>query len=435
MSARAAFERLLRLVAIAALLASVWLAWPRTGRDAAGGTWALPLDQRARSAALRRWTTGPAPNAVDALVRDLPGGVDRDWLAALAGTGTRVTWRVAGTAPLADAAMVVEPLPDPSGVVRVGVAAPAGAAVVVRDATGPIGAVARVSGVGAVFRGRTVGGMLDATVAGVVARVGPGDSLVLRPLLVAGPAGWETKFLVRALEEDGWAVDTRLTVAPRAVVGQGAAPVLDTARYAAVIVVDRPATLDAAALGRYARSGGGVILVGEAPSAFPDVAVGPLGPRLPGRRVIPASDPRGALAADPIAGLRRGATATDRRGEGGLVTGAVRRLGGGRVLQIGYEDSWRWRLAGGDSGMAAHRRWWASQVSGVAYAPALPRALSSDRDPAPLASWIARFGAPAAVPIAGTRRPPVQPFASWLFAVAIAAIAVEIASRRLRGAG
>ena len=84
------------------------------------------------------------------------------------------------------------------------------------------------------------------------------DSLALKPVLVLGAAGWESKFTIAALEERGWRVASRVRVAPNVDVTQGPLGAIDTARYSAVIALDSTAASSATAIARYAREGGGV---------------------------------------------------------------------------------------------------------------------------------------------------------------------------------
>jgi hypothetical protein len=111
------------------------------------------------------------------------------------------------------------------------------------------------------------------------------------------------------------------------------------------------------------------------------------------------------------------------------------------VLQLGYEDSWRWRLEGDDAAPAAHRRWWSAVVGSVAHAPVVARrpvaagALRTRLDPAPRAALVRALG-PAT---AGERGGPTVARGgrvpdSLLLVVALLALLLEWSSRRLRGA-
>ena len=117
--------------------------------------------------------------------------------------------------------------------------------------------------------------------------------------------------------------------------------------------------------------------------------------------------------------------------EGGRVPIVVAaRAGPGRVLLVGYEDTWRWRMVGADGAPEAHRAWWSALVTGVAHAPVVP--LSAPFvDEAPLAAAIGELGLPADRTSAGSRAP--FPLDAVLFAVLLLAMLGEWLSRRLRG--
>jgi hypothetical protein len=119
----------------------------------------------------------------------------------------------------------------------------------------------------------------------------------------------------------------------------------------------------------------------------------------------------------------------ERRGDGVAV--AARRVGAGRVIQVGYDDSWRWRMAGVTGSEAAHREWWSRIVRSAAYAPLSNESLSTETfDAAPLASLVDRLGPARA--LAGDL--PSRPIDHrWLIALMVLLLVAEWASRRLRG--
>jgi hypothetical protein len=121
---------------------------------------------------------------------------------------------------------------------------------------------------------------------------------------------------------------------------------------------------------------------------------------------------------------------------GSAVTIAARRIDAGRVIQVGYDETWRWRMSGGDAALAAHREWWSRLVSSVAYAPLSRRVSAGDVaiDEMPLASLVDAVGPPAAPRAAPRSRPDSQRTTMILFAIAVGALLLEWASRRLRGA-
>jgi hypothetical protein len=138
--------------------------------------------------------------------------------------------------------------------------------------------------------------------------------------------------------------------------------------------------------------------------------------------------PRAALELSPIAPLHREAVVLESQGAYASI--AARRVGVGRVTQIGYLDDWRWRMAGGEHAPEQYRAWLAGLVGGVAIVGRSPLPPRGD-DAAPLATLIERLGAPVtAVAVVGTdgRR-----LSTWLFALILAGLVVEWASRRSRG--
>jgi hypothetical protein len=258
------------------------------------------------------------------------------------------------------------------------------------------------------------------------------DSLRLRPVLVTGMATWESKFVVVALEEAGWDVRARLSVAPGAVVVQGADVPIDTSRLSAVVLLDSMSAPPATILRRFVESGGGLIAAASA-GAIPGLAG-----LLPGRGArrrpgmvgaLDGPEPRSGLVGRVFTTVARDAVPLERRGAEPIVLAA--RAGIGRVLQVGYEDTWRWRMIGGSDAPDAHRSWWSALVSSAAYAP--PVAIDAPlTDEAPLAAAIASLGPPSDVTAAasGGARPPWE---AILFAVASLAFLGEWTSRRLRG--
>jgi hypothetical protein len=430
---RSRVEWLLRASAAALLVWALWRAVVPVGAPAVAQTDATSL-----RGALERWTTSSPPRSVRVTLDGgvVPAGYARQWLVALRRDGAAVRWgqRQDPMTPLMASAIDVEPVADPHGATRVEVAAPAGAEVTVRDAIGPFDSLRVMrgdAGVSVLIPAtlRTV----DGVVGGTPARGAVVDSLTIRHLLVLGRAGWESKFLVRALEERGWAVDLRLGVAPRNDVIQGPGAPIDTARYAAVIAVDSSAAPAASRIAAYVRAGGGLVIVGSAARVFRPLDSGTPGPRLRNDGVLSDTAPRRSLGLYPVTALVPAAVVLERRGD--AVAVAARRVGQGRVVQVGYDDTWRWRMAGGDSSVARHRAWWAAIVASAAYAPRTARATPSDVDAAPLVHLVEALGRPASpTPAVGSARPPFDPTRSpWVFGALLAALLAEWASRRLRG--
>lgn len=378
--------------------------------------------------ALVAWTvTGPAEARLFAAY--VPSRPQRDWLVALQRTGTSVTWTLEDTTA---AAMVVEPVAAPRPASRIVAVASPGRSIDVADAAGSIDS-AVIGDAGALA--------LQSTVTGVVrARLGSSrptstrrDSLLLRPVLVLGRAGWESKFTIAALEEDGWTVRARLSVAPGASVVQGAAGAsLDTAVLSAVVVLDSASAPSAAALRRFVEQGGGVVAAGGAMRAASIRAVLPVRgspprPGVPG--ALDGPDPRAGLVARTLSPTRPEVVPLERRGVEPVVV--AMRIQAGRAVAVGYDDTWRWRMLGAADAPEAHRAWWSALVSSVAHAPALPLA-HPPVDEAPLAAAIASLGPPAAAGATGPGGSNI-PTDAILFTLVLGALLGEWISRRLRG--
>lgn len=431
-SGRIALEWALHALAAAMLLwVLVQSAGPRraSGRESA--------DPASLPAALVRWSTVAAPPAVDAETGPALAPATRDWLAALAGAATRVSWHARGLLPIA---LVAGPVADPAGVTRLLLAASPGAMMTLRDGAGVLDTVTVGAAGGASITTRGIQGAVGAEAAHTTASAVVTGLLVLRHVLVLGQAGWESRFVVDALEERGWHVDTRLSLAPHSDMRQGATGPIDTARYAAVVVTDSSGIAAASHLAEYVLSGGGLVLAGSA-AAMP--AIRDLAPGTPGALVPPAPMGPGdslqtaakrRLGLLPIIGLRSDAVTLEMRDR--AVAVAARRAGDGRVVQSGYLDSWRWRMAT-TLGEGAHRDWWAGLVSAVAYAP-LERVASASlpghgSDNAPAATAIDALG-PMTLVLAGPHGPAGSDARAWFFAAIVLALLAEWASRRLRGA-
>jgi hypothetical protein len=356
----------------------------------------------------------------------------RDWLRALAKAGGRVRWsasRVIGATALA-----AEPAPEPNGSTRLRLAS-AGEPVSIRDGAGIIDTLPR--GGAAALEVAGVAGDVRATAATATAVTRLRDSVILRPILVVGAAGWESKFTVAALEESGWRVASRARVAPGIEVTQGSLGTVDTARYSAVILLDSASSALGADVAHYVGSGGGAVLAGTAAriTSLSGIAAGGVGRRMPGvAGAVASSAPRTGLGAFPVASPRDDAVALETRSNAVLV--AARRVDAGRVVQLGYDETWRWRMAGGDEAAAAHRAWWSRIVSAVAYTPLIPRQTRSQSriDESPLASLVEALG-PAATGDAGAATHGGSQWVTWfLFILATTSLLLEWTSRRLRGA-
>lgn len=435
---RRALELALRLAAFALL---AWALWTALRRREHGRREII----RVSEAPSRLGTLGRDPRlvALHVAVDSAPRATPLAWLAALRRSGVAVGW--SGDVPPLAASL--DPVADPARGVRLGVAAPDRGRVIVRDDAGAIDTLSIGAGGdgGASIALPFVSGAVRASDGAFVAAPSRADSLVLRGVLIVGAAGWEAKFAAAALEERGWRVSTELAVAPGATVVQDVAA-LDTARFAAVIVLDTIPASIAADIARFVRRGGGLVLAGAAARTpgLAALAPGRVGDRVAARPILVAdSVGPSTLGAYPIVALAPGAVAVARRGR--TVTMAAMRVGAGRVVQTGIDESWRWRMEGPESGVAAHRAWWSSLVAAVGYAPTIPRPAPPRASPAsdtarsasdelldaPRARLVDALGAPSA-PLAAT--PTSVALSPWLLAAALLLLLLEWGSRRLRGA-
>jgi hypothetical protein len=421
--ARRGIEWVLRIALIVALVLAIEEALTtmsqRPSLRASGGESGI-------RAALRDWSTVAVPERVRLRFDSTPSAVVRDWTAALPGAGSAISWE----SSLDEVGISVEPIADPKGTSRVWIAAPSGSRVALADSLGPMDS-AVVRKIGSSAGPLSVRGAIYATLRGTTAISALGDSLVIRPVLILGRAGWEGKFLVASLEEYGWNVDARLFVSPRNEVMQGSPAAIDTSRYAAVVVLDSSASRYAAAIEQYVRRGGGLIAVGEGASlrALGVIFPGESGRELPSDVFTP-TNARAALALRPLINLKSDAIPLERRGN--RIAIAARRIGKGRVIQVGYVDAWRWRMEGRGDPVEDYRNWWSAVVSSAAYAPRIARDSVRSADPAPLATLVSSLGSPSLREM----RLGVGDGARWmefLFIVAVMALLLETASRRLDG--
>jgi hypothetical protein len=190
--------------------------------------------------------------------------------------------------------------------------------------------------------------------------------------------------------------------------------------------------LDAREVARFVNDGGGVVASG-AGANHPALRT-----LLRARASAGSVGAIGALAGPaPRTGLSTrtltagaGAVALERRGPAPVVVG--RRVGAGRVIVTGYDDTWRLRMAPpDDNAPLAHRMWWSSLVAGVARSRLTPRDVGP-LDEAPFAAAVGALGPPG---IAGEHAGDESrwPWDAWLAALAAASLLAEWLSRRLRG--
>lgn len=365
-------EGLLRGVALAALVAAIVAAlWQRRG-------------------------TGDAAAALHLDVDGAPAAVQRDSIAALWRAGRAVTWSGGVSAVMA----VAEPLREPVSGWRVAVVGDD--TILLRDSLDVLDSLAS-SGVLTTEPTRgPVQAQEDATIALASASQVPASLAVF----VVGRVGWEPRFAIAALEEMGWRVDARLALGRDRWVRQGAtAP--SVARHGVVVVFDSASTRrEAAALQRFVRSGGGVILAGDAAQS----------------RVLPA----------------RGDSITLALADSLIVVRATR-VGRGRVLSLDEAESWRWRMQGEGTAVEAHREFW-SRLVGLATPAALQAVASANATGALRSAAQASAPRAALVHALGPEHPEPRRVAGaaarfpwWLAPMILLALFTEWASRRRRG--
>jgi hypothetical protein len=219
--------------------------------------------------------------------------------------------------------------------------------------------------------------------AGRSARVGawvaPGGEP--RVLVAAGPPSWESRFVVRALEESGATVEFSQSLGRGLAVRQGGGGVpADPRALAAFDAVLLLAGADVgpaqrAALAEYAsRRGGGVLLAGGSVGAGAlrvaegageaEVTADRIGWSLPAELApLPAATLRSSAA--PFARLLPGAVVAAGSPRGTLL--ALRPAGRGRAAALALTETWRWRMEAG--AVAEHREFWRSLVDWLASAP------------------------------------------------------------------
>jgi hypothetical protein len=285
-------------------------------------------------------------------------------------------------------------------------------------------------------------GVLRVSSGSTVARATPTDDTAFGRVAVFGRAGWESKFVIAALEEAGWGVDARLTLGRDREVRQGD-PTPSLGRHAAVILLDTVVGTDAVGLARFVRVGGGLVLggVGARATAPALRAIAParvVATEPPETREfdgLDGHDPTHALPLHVLGAVRDDAVVLSARE--GSPASAVRRVGSGRVAQMGFAETWRWRMQGGERGIREHRAYWSRLVGSVAADANSPTGAQAaghqvSADAAPLAQLVHMLGPSTAGPRSLTPRGPVFPV--WMGATILLAALAEWGSRRSRGA-
>jgi hypothetical protein len=426
---RIRLERVLRAIALASV--ALWIlsnAWPRAGRNA-------DLRGDSLDETLPHLTTAEIPESVHVQLDTVPDARNAEWLAAMRGAGIGVSWSGA-----AGGALAIETFRshDPTGSIVLLAAAPQPSSVL-SDALGPVDTIA-VAETPAILRLASVEGDMTLRSGLQPARVAVAASTAPKRVLVTGAAGWETKFTIAALEESGWTVDARVVIRPDEVVQGGAGSVtLDTSRYAAVVLMDSAAAETTRGVSEFVRAGGGLVLAGDANRGR---RIAPLIAWRAGKR---ESAPLGTLPGDTVwrgqsrfpldTIAERQAIALERRSGKAIVV--ARRHYAGRVTGVGYDQTWRWRMAGGENSVAEHRAWWSRAVAGVASSVVLSEAkdlLLLPSGAAPLASLYDVLGPPSASASPLPSRFPTRLLSNLLAFLAFVALLSEWFLRRARGA-
>ncbi len=419
--ARRAAEWGARIVTLGALAIATWRAMHRVpARDVV-----TRATNRSLASSLRVATGSAHVAGIDVTLDAVPTAAERAWLRALRGAGVSIHWR----GDPSSVALETSTLREPDAPVRMTTVAPARAPVAISDSVGLVDSARAHRGI--TIESGGIIGVVRAVANGTVATSRPAAALPPRAALVLGRAGWESKFVQSALTERGWTVRARTPAAPGIIVQDEAVAPIDTSRYSVIIALDSTAAALAPAIARFVRQGGGLVAAGSALTANairPLVAAQP-GARLPGRILLESDSITLAdLPRRPLVSPRTGAVALSREGQDLTLTAL--RVGLGRTIAIGYDESWRWRMLGGAGGPQRHALWW-SRVAGLAS----PERASATRleDPAPRAALYEALGPPESSR-AREESGGSEPLPAALLLAALAALLAETASRRFRGA-
>lgn len=373
--------------------------------------------------AMRPEVTGPP--ALRVQFENSPTAIARDSLAALVRAGRTVTW----SGDIAPLAVMAEPVREPG--TRWRIAAVGSGPLILRDSLGVIDSLALASAVTL----EPTRGPAQVVQGSTVAASTPRHMAPPRRAMVLGRVGWEARFIITALEESGWSVDARLALGREREVrqGDGSARI---ERHDVVIVTDSlSANANAASLARFVRAGGGLILAGEASGAGAPALRAISGARVqrleePETESFEGHEPTHALPLFALGAIAGDASLLeDREGTPAVV---ARRVEAGRVMQLGFAETWRWRMQGEGRSVEEHRAYWSRLAGLVARGDARPALVVADaRDAAPLAALVQAIGSPSAASASTPAGGP--PFPTWLGPIILLALLVEWGSRRRRG--
>ena len=419
---RVATEWVLRGVLAASLATALWWSM-RSGSSSTTRTLAVSTLGMELAGVL----ADARVKAVDLKIDAVPTRSERALLVALRRSGATVRWHDVPPALAIEAVRVREP----DGRTRLLVFGGDSAAISLADSAGVLDTVHAKNG--ATIDAMTVVGSVRAQQGAFAARAHTATAqLPLGAVLVLGRADWEGKFVMSALTEAGWTVRASVPIAPNVSVRDDGVLPLDTSRYDVVIALDSSAAEFGPTIARFVGQGGGLVASGEALGleSIRALVPGRAGNRLPGRILLAGDSVRPRdLPLRPLTLTRSDAITLDRQPAGSALVG--RRAGVGRVLAVGFDESWRWRMLGGASGLAAHRRWWSAAAGSVARERGNVPPVGEDA--APLASLVAALGKPSTPAIANVQRRHEALPLVLLFLV-VACLLAETASRRFRGA-
>lgn len=427
MRSRADVRRIAEWVLRGAMLALLVLALWRSLEPASESRVTRGVRASDLASSIPAIVASPDVRAADVTMDAMPARAERDALVALRRAGVTVRW--SGVVP----AIAIEAVRarEPDARARIMVSAADTAALSLADSAGLLDSV-RAKG-GATVDAASVVGEVRASQGRFSASSRAPDPTDRRAVLVLGQPNWESRFVMQALGEAGWPTHARIIAAPGVAVTDAALLPIDTSRYDVVVALDTSAADLAPAVARFVSQGGGLIAAGTAldVGAFRALVPARAGERRVGR-ILLAEDtvtPRD-LPVRPLAVARDDALTLAR--EAGGITVAARRAGAGRVIAVGYDESWRWRMLGGITGVDAHRRWW-SRAAGAVAPERVQGASVSGANAAPVAALYDALGAPAAAVASNASRSPDALPLVLLVLIATSLLA-EIASRRFRGA-
>ncbi len=430
-------QAVLHTVALACMALLLWLLAAPTGR----GTLRVAVSRSGAVDASLPMLLRSAAETVDVTLDGVPDARLRSTLRALRGSGHVV--RLFASRPLPSLATAAEEEWRITGGTRIQLVSSDSALASLRDAAGLIDSV-RIGPAGLQPGSGPVQGAVAIEASAARASIAPlvaGAPEVAR-VLVLGDATWESRFLVASLEEAGWPVDAGLTLSPRVTITQGPTLQPSRSRHALVVLLPGASATAVSRLAGFVRDGGGLVIVGASARmpALAQLRAGSPGALIAGELGAEASDtPRHGLDLVPVAALAAGSVVLETRD--GVTAVAARRVGSGRVVQVGYANSWFWRMAGNDDAPIAHRRWWTSLLASVVPLSApmsrvVTVAESDTLTAAPVAALARAVGLPERhdASVRSTRggiRASIDP--RWVLAVALLSLVASWVMRRWRG--